>query len=362
MCKTYNTIGSLTVLKAHLDRNHIHDFRSLEDVLDFQHAYTGARQQLIAHHDHLTKQEQDRLYTDLQELDREIAAQQLQTETRLSEAIAQLKRQRSIVTAYHPTNFFKRLIKYIRLWYYTQQIRYRKRFFDFAVQRSTGQLTEIRQAKSDRYQFILSRFDEAVRESAQQPLSELDRKKTVLDELGSYIYGALGEQKVVKALAALPDEYFLINDFAVSFSKPIYNSQEHDVIHSIQIDHILVAPSGIFLIETKNWSERSMENPDLRSPVQQVRRASFILFKLLHKEDRHTYLRLDKHNWGDKRIPVKNLLVLMHTKPKETFQYVKVLTVNELPGYVHYFKPVFSNAETQSIADYLIKINKQKQL
>ena len=37
-------------------------------------------------------------------------------------------------------------------------------------------------------------------------------------------------------------------------------------IKSIQIDHILVTNSGIFLIETKNWSEKSLNNPSLRSP------------------------------------------------------------------------------------------------
>jgi hypothetical protein len=171
----------------------------------------------------------------------------------------------------------------------------------------------------------------------------------------------LGEQKVVKTLESLSDEYFLINDFVVSFSPAIYNRQENDYIKSVQIDHILVGPSGIFLIETKNWSEKSLENLSLRSPVQQIKRTIFVLFKLLNNEMSNYHLRLDRHHWGDKKISMKNLIVLTNTKPKEEFQYVKILTVNELLGYVNYFKPSFSNTETQRIADFLVDINTKKQ-
>ena len=47
-------------------------------------------------------------------------------------------------------------------------------------------------------------------------------------------------------------------------------------------------------------------------------------------------------------------------KAKEEFQYVKILTLNELLGYINYFKPTFSINETQRIADFLLSINEQK--
>jgi hypothetical protein len=243
---------------------------------------------------------------------------------------------------------------------YTKKIKYKERNFEFEVQMSINKLVEIRQGKDNRYQFIISQFNDAVRQSSQHPLSELERKKATIDELSSFIYGALGEQKVVKTLEALSDEYFLINDFAVSFSTAIYNRQENEYIKSIQIDHILVAPSGIFLIETKNWSEKSLENLSLRSPVQQIKWTSFVLFKLLNNEMSNYHLYLDKHHWGEKKISIRNLIVLINTKPKEEFQYVKILTLSELIGYVNYFKPIFSNIETQRIADYLVNVNSQK--
>lgn len=360
MCKTYNTIGSLTTLKSHLDRNNIHDFKSIKEVIDFQNSYTTYRQQIISHHENLIEQEKNILNVDLQQLDTTIESQKLQSEKKLIDEIDKLKEKLNISTGYNTPNLFKRFIRYLRQRNYTKKIKYKERNFDFEVQRSINKLVEIRQGKDNRYQFIISQFNDAVRQSSQNHLSELERKKATIDELSSFIYGALGEQKVVKTLEALSDEYFLINDFAIFFSTAIYNRQENEYIKSIQIDHILVAPSGIFLIETKNWSEKSLENLSLRSPVQQIKRTSFVLFKLLNNEMSNYHLHLDKHHWGEKKISIRNLIVLINTKPKEEFHYVKILTLSELIGYVNYFKPIFSNIETQRIADYLVNVNNQK--
>lgn len=51
---------------------------------------------------------------------------------------------------------------------------------------------------------------------------------------------------------------------------------------------------------------------------------------------------------------------MTNTKPQEEFQYVKVLTLNELLGYVNYFKPSFSSNEAQRIADFILRVNEQK--
>jgi hypothetical protein len=362
MCRTYNTIGSLTALKSHLENNNIHGFRSLREVMDFQRSYTALRQQLIAHHEGLIEQEKNRLNVELQQLNKAIETQRRQSEQKLADEINSLKQLLSVSIGYAPTNFFQKLTKGLKHRNYNRRIKHKQDNFDSEVNRSVSHLVDSYQFKSNRYQFISLQVSEAVRQSAQHHLSELERKKTIIDGLNNYIYGALGEQKVVSTLETLSDDFFLINDFAVSFSPAIYNRQENDYIKSVQIDHILVAPSGIFLIETKNWSEKSLENLNLRSPVQQIKRTSFVLFKLLNNELTNYHLRLDRHHWGDKKIPIRNLIVLTNTKPKEEFHYVKILTVNELLGYVNYFKPSFSNTETQRIANLLVDLNNQKSI
>lgn len=360
MCKTYNTIGSLTTLKSRLENNNIYDFKSVKDVIDFQNSYFAYRQQTISQHENLIEQEKNMLHTDLQQLDIEIEKQRKKTEQELTEEIDALKQKLNSTTAFAPINVFQRFIMSVRQWPYKKKIKHKEENFDFELQRSISPLIAIHQAKTNRCNFIISNFNDAVKQSALHSLSEIDRRKSIIDGLSSFIYGALGEQKVVKTLEVLSDDYILINDFDVSFSPAIYNRQENDYIKSIQIDHILVAPSGIFLIETKNWSEKSLGNLSLRSPVQQIRRTSFVLFKLLNDGISKHNLRLGEHHWGNKKIPIKNLIVLINQKPKEEFQYVKILTLKELPGYINYFKPIFSNEETRRISGFLLRINDQK--
>jgi len=226
---------------------------------------------------------------------------------------------------------------------------------DFKVEHSTKHLIDNQQIKKVRYQYILSNFEDAVAKSSMSALKELDRKKNIIDQLNSSIYGALGEQKVVKEIQKLSEDYILINDFSLSFNPPLYNSKDKDHILSIQIDHVLIAPSGVFLIETKNWSQQSLENRSLHSPVHQVKRTNFALYRILNGEV-PTKSILNKHHWGERKIPIRNLIVMINHKPIEEFEHVKVLTLNELIGYVRYFKPCFSISETKMIADYLLSL------
>jgi hypothetical protein len=71
-------------------------------------------------------------------------------------------------------------------------------------------------------------------------------------------------------------------------------------------------------------------------------------------------MRLDSHHWGNKKISIKNLIVMTNTKPQGEFQYVKILTLNELIGYIQYFKPLLSGEETQRIAEFLLRTNGRK--
>ncbi|PIF34739.1 nuclease-like protein [Flavobacterium sp. 9] len=360
MCRTYNKIGSLTTLKLHLEEKKIYDFKSLKEVLDFQKSYAIFRQQLISHHENLIEEEKKRLNKDLTDLNVAIEIQRQQSVQILTNEIEQLKQELETLISTVSINLFQKLANPLKHWNYKRKIKNEEHNFDIVVKRSISKLVADYRIKSNRYQFITSHFNEAVAQSVQHSLLELERKKKTVDELDSFIYGALGEQKVVKILENLSDEYFLINDFTVSFFPAIFNRNENDYIKSVQIDHILVGPSGIFLIETKNWSEKSLKNLSLRSPIEQIKRSNFALFYLLNNEITNYHLGLDIHHWGEKKIPIKNLIVFTSAKPKEEFQYVKILTVNELVSYVKYFKPIFSYTETNRITEILLGMGEMK--
>jgi hypothetical protein len=88
--------------------------------------------------------------------------------------------------------------------------------------------------------------------------------------------------------------------------------------------------------------------------VQQIKRSNFALFILLNEGIASKNLKIDQHHWGQRKIPIRNLIVLTNVKPSEEFQYVKILKLNELLSYIKYFKPTFSSQETQEIANYLL--------
>jgi len=86
MSRTYNTIGSLTTLKSHLEESNIYDFKSLKEVIDFQNSYAISRQQLISHHKNLIEEEKKILNVELKDLDTAIETQKRQTEQLLTDS------------------------------------------------------------------------------------------------------------------------------------------------------------------------------------------------------------------------------------------------------------------------------------
>ena len=194
--------------------------------------------------------------------------------------------------------------------------------------------------KNNKKQLILQR--------GKLQLENLEYTRKNIKELTNIIYGAIGENLVVKEIQKLPDNFVLINDFNLTFSPPIYYKKYHERINSIQIDHLLISNAGIFILETKNWSQSSVNSINLRSPVKQIERSNFALYKYISEK-----ITLNKHHWGEKKIPIRNVIVMIENKPIGEFKYVSVKTLKELNNYVTYFKPIFTESETLEIINEL---------
>lgn len=96
----------------------------------------------------------------------------------------------------------------------------------------------------------------------------------------SFLIGAKAEEDVISYLIQLPDDYHILNNVKLRFYKAIYWKEYNDYIQSSQIDHIVVGPTGVFLIETKNWklSELDKKSDEL---IRQVKRQSLALWYFL---------------------------------------------------------------------------------
>lgn len=351
MCKVYNTIGSLNTIQSHLIENNLDEFNSLDELINFEKNYYFTKEQVILNHKLSIQKEKKALEDEIHQLSETISKMKYKFNEQLKKRLDKLYSK--VDTLFLPNSniiiilkdIWINLITWLKIWF-TPLV------FYFEINFSTYRLNKLLSKKIIRYNFINADFDEALKQSSFNELNELEKKRTLLQEINKSVYGAFGEQKVENVLKKLPSDYILINDFTHSFRKPIYNRNDDEYIKTVQIDHILISPSGIFLIETKNWSEHSLKNPILRSPVDQVKRANLALYKILSKSI--------KHHWGDRKIPIRNLIVFINNKPTEEFHHVKILKLDELLNYITYFPACFSSEETQKIADFLLNKCKPK--
>jgi len=357
MCKVYNTVGSLTVVKSHLLAHDINEFKSIKELIDFQKSYPVLQQQIIANHRQVIQDETASLILKIPQLKERIDEKRTELEQQKAIEVCKLEVKLNNLGLNH-SNIFHKFINHLKRVGVKRNLLSVSRNFENLIASSLNPLITDFNIKDVRYNFITTRFDDAVSESSERSLNELARKKNVVDQINNYIYGAIGEQKIVKELEKLSDEYVLINDFTLEFHPAIYRKQENDYIKSIQIDHILISTSGIFLIETKNWSQKSMESLDLHSPVQQIKRTNYALYRLLNERISNSKLRINNHHWGDRKIPIRNLIVLIKNKPLQEFQHVKLLALEEMLNYITYFQPSISNNDVQAIASELQSINK----
>ena len=65
---------------------------------------------------------------------------------------------------------------------------------------------------------------------------------------------------------------------------------------------------------------------------------------------------IGSHHWGERRIPVRNLIVMINHKPKTDFKYVKVLRLHELLRYISYFDETYSGKDVNMISKKLLKL------
>ncbi|MBM4152019.1 MAG: NERD domain-containing protein [Kiritimatiellaceae bacterium] len=97
--------------------------------------------------------------------------------------------------------------------------------------------------------------------------------------LNSFLKGAQGEETVARILSFLPSNHTVFNDLQLDAGGPAF-------------DHIVVAPAGVFVIETKNWSgEITFQNGQVlcngknpsRSPINQVKEETVALITHLSR-------------------------------------------------------------------------------
>lgn len=355
MAEIYRDIGSLKELKNELKRNNINDFHSVKELNSFISEYPEEINKIeLEQKKNLDKEIKDKnieLSEEIENYNKKLAERNeyLKLEKiNLENEYNQLKNKSFSLFSFFKVGFRKKIIE--------KKLLILKNNFQGELEKPYINLkNKLNQLKTE-IDFLNSNYEKVLKERTKKLSIILDKKKKVIDDLYPIIAGALGEQKALTELKKLENDYSIINDVFIEFEKPIYNQQNKDYIYSIQIDHIVICKAGIFVIETKNWSKKSIENLDLYSPVNQLKRSSYALFVVIHNAIENGYLRLNSHHWGEKKIPLKNILLMVGEKPKGEFQFVKLLSLNEILGYIKYFQPILDDNDVKKITNYILKI------
>jgi hypothetical protein len=358
MAKVYNIVGSLKTVLSHLNSRKISDFQSLDDILNFQKQFHIKRKQIILDHDHQLRCEKNLLTTEIPELKDLIHSKKTEIEFVVKQKTKAIETKLSALPKVYETDWQALKIYWTKV-YLRRVIETCSFIAKIRIGVQIRKSTKLLEKKNKRYSYLDTQFEDAVNSSAKGPLSELERKKDAIDEIESFISGAIGEIKVAQELTRLPDDCYVINDFKFSFPKAVYHRNSNTYIKSIQIDHVLISPAGVFAIETKNWSKHSISSLSMRSPVEQIQRSGFALFLIISNKSSNNNFLFNSHHWGNKKIPIRNAIIFLNNKPKEEFEFVKLLALHEVPRYINYFKPIFSKEATAEIAEFLVSITEE---
>lgn len=176
------------------------------------------------------------------------------------------------------------------------------------------------------------------------------RRREMADEVRNLEGGRRGENKMASILAErLADDHLVLNDLELRLG--------HD---RAQIDHLVLAPSGIYVIESKywagtlsgdvvdsNWTQKNRGFPrTVKSPVKQCERQRRMLISLFN-------LRLP-----DDRI--HPMAVFTHPRARLEIRGAegRVFTLNQAVRYIndHCFDPpVLTPSALRSLADDILR-------
>jgi hypothetical protein len=351
----FGQIESLKRVRKTLDQEGINRFNSIGEINKFLKNYDNEKEELFFKVEWEFDIELDALQAEGFQLQKNYDALKTKAERKLTDKIEHLKSKCKSLSG-----STKNAVLELLNWYRLQILLAYKFILEKNQKTIIGLQTNPSKKRLDSTLEMVNGYitnrQGMISERCAPKFNELEHMKSVCTELMPVIAGAFGENLVAKELERLSDDFVLFNDFSLRFERPIYNKKENDRIYSIQIDHLLVTHSGIFIIETKNWSKASIANYDLRSPVKQIERANYALYILLHSDNQQVNSLLKRHHWGHKKIPLRNIVAMINHKPKEKFQYVAIKKLHELNGYINHFEPLFNESEVPRIADYLMKI------
>ena len=342
----FNNSGALTDLINNLKEKSVFGFNSIDEIIKYKKNYQNEIQQVKSEKLKEILQEIKILENTHNDLIKEYDIYKNEQKSKIDNEIEQLK------TLYN--NLDNKLFNKIRKYFIKKKSDKYESKYDSYIELPLKKYEIEKNAVENKLLHLKNNQEDEISKRSNNSVNKIEYTVSVLNSFSSLIYGSIGEIKAIELLKQLPEQYYIINDFRETFNPPIYNRNENDRIYSIQIDHIVVGPTGVYIIETKYWNQKSINNNLLFSPVQQLKRSSYALFILLNDIIRTKRIAVFSNNWGQFKISISNILLMMNASTDQQFQYIKILTEKNLINYITKGRIIFSEDQIK----YIVKILK----
>jgi hypothetical protein len=155
----------------------------------------------------------------------------------------------------------------------------------------------------------------------------------------SELAGAKAELEVIAQLRKLPGECTVFNNVKLRATRTIRFNDSY--LQSAQLDHLVLSPAGLFVIETKRWSRQFAESGHYHNPFDQVRRARYLCQDVL------------KGAFG--KLPVRSIILSSGSLPDAPEDsYTKVRHLADVNEYISWFnKQELMPGQLQDLRQYL---------
>jgi hypothetical protein len=178
----------------------------------------------------------------------------------------------------------------------------------------------------------------------QQECYNIERSYEFLKTNESFLIGAHGEEEVISQLSFLPDEYHVLNDVNLRFDRAVHWRKNNEYIKTCQIDHIVAGPTGIFLLETKNWKSSDIEIKSDKL-IHQVQRAGIALW----------YYTKDYYHGKNEQPKFRSVVISLNgtTAGRKLNQYIDVITPYQACKYIANRETILSEEAVKKIVKIL---------
>jgi hypothetical protein len=147
------------------------------------------------------------------------------------------------------------IFNFIRNYFRTRHVSERLANVRKDVVEQNNKIGQVLHAKEIDLERKKARVDELARQECREVLSQIEYLRSILGS--QELANAIAELELQRYLSMLPDDFHVINNLALSVEKGVL--YEGKWLVSAQIDQLVVTPSGLFVIEIKNWNKQPGE-------------------------------------------------------------------------------------------------------